>query len=1560
VLATLDTTLLENGYHELRVEAEDLDGNTTSIIRPVRVSGQAKVGVVQLSFVDAAIPVAGIPVTVVRTYDSRRKDVRGDFGYGWSLDIKRGSAAHNRPVGDGLSIYTGSEDFSFPCQRTAEQRSHFTEIRLSDREWYIFRPALANLEGVSGHCAGDVFFDFVDGTQAGAQLEILGDNEVISTGYDPLHPFVAGTLVYAANATETFDPKDLRLTLPDGRVYDVNIDTGIRRVQDRNGNALFFQDNGVYAASGKGLTFERDAQGRVTRLIDPSGRTVEYGYDLNGDLVHVTNEIAENTQFIYKHSAELEHHLDKVIGPAGDPLAKLDYDAAGRLVKACDADKGCTQSSYDLSQRTVVQLDATQVSTQYAYDLSGNVTSQTDGLGHTTSFQYDGNDNVTRAEGPDGSVATYTYDSNSNLLTRVLPHEANEPAADFTYQYAYNARNDRTSVTLPSGGVIAYEYDAAGNQTVVKDGDGNAIEARTYNADGTVETRTDRFGTTSYQGYVDGQPMLIVDPHGAQIELEYDNNGRLTARHERGQTTTTSYDDAGRRTAVDYGHGSTVDFEYSTGKADWTKISGPTFGTVTRSFTAKGLLSGWTEPNGDAFVRLYDGDGRVKEEIDALGNRTTYAYDAAGRLDSISDVTLNATTHFERDAAGRVTKTTDALGHETHTAYKLGGRLESTTNARGKTTSFDRTPTSASITDALSRTTVTSLSTYGLPGSTTYPGGASTASSYLGTTRLDGAQQFPTSFEDELERSRDYGYDVKSGLTSASDLAGQNWQYEYTPAAGSGISYDVMSGSVTPSQQDGGASAYQSSGGGTEYRDVATTGGNDGSNFTHLLSQVTSPMGEVTKFERGENGRISKVTYPDGGIRQITYDSKNRPGLIELPQGQVVSLDYDTVGREISRTVYNRDGQALTPTGEFRTLSYGVGDRIEEMEDPTGVTTYSYDSAGRFSGITYPSGASVMYTRDKLDRTTDVRVKPKADAPEIVTHYEYDPNGNLAEITDPNGSVTGFSYDDADRLTQRVLPNGVVTSYSYDDRDRVLSVVHRNASNVVLASVTYVRSPSGEPTKVTREDGSFTDLEYDAALRVKKESEHDANGVLISETQYGYDNDGNRTSKTTLTGNDTYSYSAGFKLDSISHSGGGADDGFQYDGGGRLIGFDRGGVHREINYDSEDRVKRVVDGGIEVERYTFDGAGRRVAVDDGTGTKRFLTAPNRGDGYSSPQAVTDASGNVLATFVYAGEHPIAKITPTGVEYFLGDEMGSVIGKANGAGASVAVIHYDGFGSISSATGTAANIDATVGAEPRFQGMTLDHNTGLYFARARSYDAETGRFLTRDPLSGVRGVPESFHPYTFAANNPRIYRDPSGKVVSEWQIAQQEQRVLDSINEAVTRIWQQVTGRSLTADETQTFRENFGYSIDLGEVRLKKFPYPGARAAYVGGGLVLVDPDEFEGGVQSGALKDYGVLAHELLHMWQYKYRNDLVVAAEVAQAKFDDNAYDFDFDFDLFNPEQPWLVMANFVVAPAERQASIFQACFGTNTPDCNMLRSYISDPSVAHFNSLIEGRGIQ
>lgn len=196
-----------------------------------------------------------------------------------------------------------------------------------------------------------------------------------------------------------------------------------------------------------------------------------------------------------------------------------------------------------------------------------------------------------------------------------------------------------------------------------------------------------------------------------------------------------------------------------------------------------------------------------------------------------------------------------------------------------------------------------------------------------------------------------------------------------------------------------------------------------------------------------------------------------------------------------------------------------------------------------------PYGGSVQYERDKLDRVTAVKAKATATASEMVTRYNYGPTGNLNNIVDPLGGVTEMGYDAADRLVARLLPNGVESRYTYDERDRVLSVTHTGPGGV-LASVTYVRSASGEPTKITREDGSYVDLTYDAALRLDTETYYTSGGTLIDAIDYDYDFDGNRTRKTSLTGGvEDYSYSAGFRLDSVTKSGG--TDTFGYDGGGR-------------------------------------------------------------------------------------------------------------------------------------------------------------------------------------------------------------------------------------------------------------------------------------------------------------------------------------------------------------------------------------------------------------------------
>jgi RHS repeat-associated protein len=59
-------------------------------------------------------------------------------------------------------------------------------------------------------------------------------------------------------------------------------------------------------------------------------------------------------------------------------------------------------------------------------------------------------------------------------------------------------------------------------------------------------------------------------------------------------------------------------------------------------------------------------------------------------------------------------------------------------------------------------------------------------------------------------------------------------------------------------------------------------------------------------------------------------------------------------------------------------------------------------------------------------------------------------------------------------------------------------------------------------------------------------------------------------------------------------------------------------------------------------------------------------------------------------------------------------------------------------------------------------MTEDY--GLYFMRARFYEAESGRFLGKDPLEGSLMQPMSLHRYNYAAGNPIVWTDASGKAI----------------------------------------------------------------------------------------------------------------------------------------------------------------------------------------------------
>ena len=89
-----------------------------------------------------------------------------------------------------------------------------------------------------------------------------------------------------------------------------------------------------------------------------------------------------------------------------------------------------------------------------------------------------------------------------------------------------------------------------------------------------------------------------------------------------------------------------------------------------------------------------------------------------------------------------------------------------------------------------------------------------------------------------------------------------------------------------------------------------------------------------------------------------------------------------------------------------------------------------------------------------------------------MTTYSYDTLNRLTGLTNTNSGSFGFGYDALGRRTSLTRPNGVNTSYSYDTLSRLLSVLHASGALPGSTSYTYRRGgesheqdvcPGGEP-----------------------------------------------------------------------------------------------------------------------------------------------------------------------------------------------------------------------------------------------------------------------------------------------------------------------------------------------------------------------------------------------------------------------------------------------------------------------------------------------------------------
>src|SRR5207253_3241731 len=135
---------------------------------------------------------------------------------------------------------------------------------------------------------------------------------------------------------ETYNPADpvfggtYAVTNLPGMASTIDATTGkLLNLKAHNGNSLTFSSTSISSNTGKTVNITRDPAGHITAITDPRGNSVKYGYDVNGNLVSVTDRMNDPpTQYTYDPNHP--HYLSTVIDSLGVQHLQVNYNTTGR------------------------------------------------------------------------------------------------------------------------------------------------------------------------------------------------------------------------------------------------------------------------------------------------------------------------------------------------------------------------------------------------------------------------------------------------------------------------------------------------------------------------------------------------------------------------------------------------------------------------------------------------------------------------------------------------------------------------------------------------------------------------------------------------------------------------------------------------------------------------------------------------------------------------------------------------------------------------------------------------------------------------------------------------------------------------------------------------------------------------------------------------------------------------------------------------------------------------------------------------------------------------------
>ena len=680
--------------------------------------------------------------------------------------------------------------------------------------------------------------------------------------------------------------------------------------------------------------------------------------------------------------------------------------------------------------------------------------------------------------------AQVVFDQNGSSYTPAAPRDIATLTQNANGTWTFTRQAQDTYV-FSSAGELLSETDPSGYTTTFG-----------YSAGGQLTTVTDPAGRSLQVGWTGGNITAVTDRNVSParvVTYEYDGAGDLTDVIDvNGGDTHYTYDSAHQMTnlfdpdcdaagsACNGGNGVVTSYNTSGQVASQQDQLGRTTTFVytgdPTSTTAPNGTTTITDPVGDVTVDTYE-YGVMTEQTEGVGTAqaatTSWTYDPTTAAVTSQTNPNGGTTTYTVDSSGNVLSTTDPLGRRTSATYNSLNEPLTKTDGNGVTTTYTYDAHGNLLTVSTPLVGTSQTQT------TTYTYGDSYPGDVTGITNPDG-------------NTTKYTYDADGDQVASTNPVGDTtttcynadgWKVaSYTPKAGS-----ITCGSTPP------ASAYE-----TTYSYIQASGQTDGFGD---VQKVTAPLSQTTTYTHDADRNLLSTTDADGNTTSYVYDLANEETDVKQANGTDQHTDYtlggavadqkDGKGDIIEAYGYNALGQVTTETdalGNVATYTYdGDGNQLTEQAPggscpATGCTTMTYDADNELTSVTYSGGTTPN-----------------------VTNVSYDSDGQRTSMTDGTGTST-WTWNSLHDMT------------SYTDG--------------AGAEVQYQDNLDGLVTQITYPGNLIVTEGYNAADQWT--STEDWLGHTFT---FGYDADGNLTTKTLPAGTsevDTSAFNAADQLTSIT------------------------------------------------------------------------------------------------------------------------------------------------------------------------------------------------------------------------------------------------------------------------------------------------------------------------------------------------------------------------------------------------------------------------------------------